>query len=167
MDCIGRCWSRDRTDHDDGGGSQASSLAIDLQLDWSDPAVFERWVGAVVADADPDQPRSVDRVPTSERWWVDGETYLGRVSVRHHLTPGLRRDGGNLGCALRPTARGHGHGVAMVAAARPVLAGLGIDPALVTIAVDNLPSRRAVECNGAREVDVLDGMVRYHLPTSD
>lgn len=152
---------------DPAHATQASSLAIDLQLEWSDPEMFARWVLAVVADADPDHPRSPDRVPTTERWWVEGDTYLGRVRIRHRLTAALRRDGGNLGYALRPSARGHGHGVGMVAAARPVLAGLGIDPALVTIAVDNVASRRVVERNGGQEVDVLDGRVRYHLPTGD
>ncbi len=143
----------------------APSLGIDLQLGWSDPEVFARWVTVVAADADPGQPRSPERVATTERWWVDGDTYLGRVSLRHRLTAALRRDGGNLGYALRPSARGHGHGVGMVAAARPLLAGLGIDPALVTIEVDNVASRRVVERNDGRQVDVLGGMVRYHLPT--
>lgn len=46
------------------------------------------------------------------------EEYLGRLAIRHRLTPRLRTLGGHIGYDIRPSARQRGHATAMLAAAR-------------------------------------------------
>lgn len=87
-------------------------------------------------------------VPSTILWWVDGDTYLGRLAIRHRLTPWLRDFGGHIGYVVRPAARKRGHGTAMLAAALAVAAELGIDPALVTCDDTNIASRKVIEANG-------------------
>ena len=89
-------------------------------------------------------------MPQTVLWWAAGDEYLGRLAIRHRLTPDLRVEGGNIGYEVRPGARRRGHATAMLAAALPLAAALGIDPAHVDCDADNLASRRVIEKNGGR-----------------
>jgi predicted acetyltransferase len=130
------------------------------------PAVFASYLAAIAADALPDTPRSADRVPQTTLWWIDGEEYLGRLSIRHRLTPALRREGGHIGYDVRPSARRRGHATAMLRAALPLAAALGIERALLTCDADNVASRRVIEANGGRRTRSYDdGKLRYWVPT--
>jgi predicted acetyltransferase len=105
-------------------------------------------------------------VPSTILWWVDGDTYLGRLAIRHRLTPWLRDFGGHIGYVVRPAARRRGHATAMLAAALPVAAGLGIDPALLTCDDTNVASRKVIEANGG-VFDTQRGIkLRYWVPTT-
>src|SRR5689334_8406116 len=55
----------------------------------ADPAEFERFVAETRASADPDAVLAPDIVPFTTLWFVDGDEWLGRVSIRHILTPPL------------------------------------------------------------------------------
>ncbi len=44
-------------------------------------------------------------VPQTWLWWVAGDEFLGRLSIRHRLTPHLLVEGGNIGYEVRPSAR--------------------------------------------------------------
>ncbi|AGL17530.1 GNAT family N-acetyltransferase [Actinoplanes sp. N902-109] len=131
---------------------------------WSDPAVFADYVRELRADALEETPRPDTFVPGTSLWWIDGTEYLGRLTVRHRLTAGLLEYGGHIGYDVRPSARRHGHATAMLAAARPVAAGLGIDPALVTCDVDNIGSRKVIEANGGRFEDQRGVKLRFWVP---
>jgi predicted acetyltransferase len=123
-------------------------------------------VAMLDAEALPDAPRLAGVVPQTTLWWVDGAEFLGRISIRHHLTEALRQVGGHIGYDIRPTARRRGHATAMLRAALPVAARLGIDPALVTCDVDNVASRRVIEANGGRPDQSGEGKLRFWVPTS-
>jgi hypothetical protein len=41
-------------------------------------------------------------VPMTTLWWVDGERFLGRLAIRHRLTPALEKAGGHIGYDVRP-----------------------------------------------------------------
>jgi predicted acetyltransferase len=69
-----------------------------------------RYVAAVRADGLEETPRKPGWVPQTTLWWVDGTEYLGRVGIRHRLTPALRERGGHIGYDIRPTARRRGPG---------------------------------------------------------
>jgi predicted acetyltransferase len=133
---------------------------------WADPAEFARYLRQLEEDAQEQSPRPKGRVPQTTRWWVDGDEYLGRISVRHRLTAGLREIGGHIGYDIRPSARQRGHGTAMLAAVLPVARSLGIDQALLTCDEDNLASRRVIEANGGVLEGKRGGTVRYWIPTS-
>ncbi len=82
---------------------------------------------------------------------MDGAEFLGRVQVRHRLTPRLRDLGGHVGYWVAPAARRRGHATAMLAAVLPVANALGLECVLVTCDVDNVgpvgSSRRTVGCS--------------------
>lgn len=111
-------------------------------------------------------PRRGGRVPQTTLWWVSGDEYLGRISIRHRLTAHLREIGGHIGYDIRPSARQHGHATAMLAAALPVARSLGIGPALLTCDDDNIASRKVIEANGGTLEDHRHGKARYWVSTS-
>ena len=152
-----------------GGGADNSMIGRDIRDgggEWSDPGVFSEYVARVVGQAREDAPRPAWMVPSTTLWWVDGADYLGRISIRHRLTPTLLEWGGHIGYDVRPSARRRGHATAMLAAARPVAARLGIDPALVTCDLDNTGSRKVIEANGGVLEDQRAGKLRFWVPTS-
>ena len=145
-----------------------------------DPAEFGRFVTALRADVS--RPGAVARylaalhgtlvetwpdgfVPQTWLWWVAGDEFLGRLSIRHRLTPHLLVEGGNIGYEVRPSARGRGHATAMLAAALPLAAGLGIELAHLDSDEDNPASQRVIEKNGGRLERREPGVLYYVVPT--
>lgn len=85
----------------------------------------------------------------SEYWWlVEGDEYLGRVSIRHSLNRMLREFGGHIGYEVRPSARRQGHATALLRLALPIARERGLERVLVTCDVSNVPSARVIEANG-------------------
>ena len=123
------------------------------------------WVESLIADARPHAPRPAGLVPATNLWWVDGDTYLGRVQVRHRLTPHLREVDGHVGYHVVAAHRRRGHATAMLAAALPVAAELGLDCVLITCDADNAASRRTIEANGGLFADQRGVKLRYWVPT--
>lgn len=133
---------------------------------WAAPAEFARYVRELRDDALEESPRPDGHVPATTLWWASGNEYLGRIAIRHRLTPWLRDIGGHIGYDIRPSARRRGHATAMLAAALPTARGLGIDPALVTCDEDNIASRKVIEANGGALEDKRGDKLRFWVPTS-
>ncbi|MBZ0297554.1 MAG: GNAT family N-acetyltransferase [Anaerolineae bacterium] len=90
------------------------------------------------------------RVPETVFWLVEGEIFIGRVSLRHELNEALRLIGGHIGYEIRPSWRQRGYGrlacrLALVEARR-----LGLTHVMITCDEDNHASRRIIESNGGR-----------------
>jgi len=155
----------------EGRGSMADNSMVgrDLRLwsrRWQDPAAFARYVAGQLAEAEPDGQRPEGFVPCTNLWWVEGDTFLGRIAIRHRLNDFLREYGGHIGYDMRPSARRRGHATAMLRAALPRIASLGIDPTLITCDTTNTASRKVIEaCGGAFE-DERGGKLRFWVPTS-
>lgn len=96
-------------------------------------------------------------VHSEYRWLVGGDTYLGRVSLRHTLNDRLRQFGGHIGYEIRPSARRQGYGKQILALALGRARDLGLTRVLITCDVDNLGSRGVIEANGGE----LEG--EFHL----
>ncbi len=105
-------------------------------------------------------------VPQTVLWWAAGDEYLGRLSIRHRLTPHLLVEGGNIGFEVRPGARRRGHATAMLAAALPLAADLGVDPARLDCEAGNVASRRVIEANGGVLDGERGGNLYFWVPTS-
>jgi predicted acetyltransferase len=131
----------------------------------ADREAFAGYVQALLDDELPDRPRPADRVPQTTLWWVVDGRFVGRVSVRHALNDSLRQRGGHIGYEVRPSSRGRGHATAMLAAALPVAAALGIQEAWVDCDTWNVASRRVIERNGGRLVAANDSMLYFRVPT--
>jgi predicted acetyltransferase len=129
------------------------------------PETFETYVERM-AGVDESSWLPPGIVPATFRWWVDGDVYLGRLSIRHSLTPWLLDYGGHIGYVVRPSARNQGHATRMLAAALPVAYDLGVDPALLTCDDTNLASRRVIEANGGVFEDQRGEKLRFWLPTA-
>jgi predicted acetyltransferase len=110
------------------------------------------------------------RVPATTLWLVDGEVFLGRISIRHTLSDALRVIGGHIGYDVRPSRRGQGLGTRMLALVLPRAKALGVDPAMLTCDASNDASWRMIERAGGTRVETFmhDGIdrYRYSLPTS-
>jgi len=131
-----------------------------------DPAGFARYVARLHELGDPGTPLAEGYVHATALWWVHGDAYLGRLSIRHELTPALFTWGGHIGYAVRPSARRKGHATAMLRSALPMAASLGIDPVLVTCDVDHVASRRVIEAAGGAYEDTREGKLRFWVPTT-
>jgi predicted acetyltransferase len=124
------------------------------------------YVNALIADTREETPRPVGYVPSTHLWWVEGDEFLGRVHIRHRLTPFLRDVGGHVGYHVVPPQRRRGHATAMLAAALPVAASLGLECLLLTCDAENTASRKVIEANGGLLQDERGEKLRFWVPTS-
>jgi predicted acetyltransferase len=149
------------------GGPDDRSLLGDLLRDAGHPDGTDAWIHRVL---DFERRLTTDPlarfVPSTTYWWTDGDTYLGRINLRHRLNDALSEIGGHIGYDVRPTARRRGHASAMLAAVLPHAAALGIDKALVTCHAENTASRKVIEANGGVLEDEREGTLRYRMPTA-
>jgi predicted acetyltransferase len=151
-----------------GGPEDATMIGREMREHgkrWSTAEEFDNYVSRLRADALEESPRPEGFVPSTTLWWVDGQEYLGRLAIRHRLTPSLLEGGGHIGYDVRPGARRLGHATAMLRACLPVAHGLGIESALVTCDEDNLGSRKVIEHNGGVFEDQRGVKRRYRVPT--
>ncbi|MCC3763146.1 GNAT family N-acetyltransferase [Glycomyces sp. TRM65418] len=149
------------------GGPDDRTLIGAMIRDYVLPAGGAAWVADYLAAER--RWRTVpppDFVPMTMLWWVDGDTFLGRISIRHRLNEHLREIGGHIGYDIRPGARRRGHATAMLAAALPRAAGLGIEKALITCDADNIGSRKVIERNGGTLEDQRGDKLRFWTPTA-
>jgi predicted acetyltransferase len=133
---------------------------------WQSPEGFASYVRQVLDQVREDAPRPDHFVPSTTLWWIEGEEYLGRLAIRHRLTPALLEAGGHIGYDVRASVRRRGHATAMLAAGLPVAHRLGIDPALITCEANNVASRRVIEHNGGIFEDERGGKLRFWTPTA-
>jgi predicted acetyltransferase len=133
---------------------------------WSSPEGFASYVAHLLDQAHEDTPRPAHHVPSTTLWWVEGDEYLGRIALRHRLTPALLEVGGHIGYDVRASARRRGHATAMLAGMLPIARRLGVDPALLTCQNTNIGSRRVIELNGGVLEDERAGMLRFWVPTA-
>lgn len=132
---------------------------------WSSDGAFRAFAEEVRAQCLEATARPAGFVPATELWWVEGDQFLGRIGIRHRLTPALLELGGHIGYDVRPSARRRGHGTAMLVNALVVARDLGIERALVTCDVDNIGSRVVIERNGGVLEDERAGKLRFWVPT--
>lgn len=142
---------------------------VDWIEEWSDqwhrPAGFEAFVDRVRAQEVDESAIPSHWVLTSTRWWIEGDTYLGRIALRQRLNAKLADIGGHIGYDVRPSARRQGHATRMLTAMLPLAREHGIDPALVTCDDDNAGSIKVIESAGGVLEDVRGTKRRYWVPT--
>jgi predicted acetyltransferase len=156
----------------EGRGGPADHTMIGQEIreyghSWtSAPEEFGAYVDWLRGQARPDAPLPDGWVPSTTLWWIEADAYLGRLAIRHRLTPHLLEAGGHIGYDVRPSARRRGHATAMLRAALPMARRLGITSALVTCDLDNVASRKVIESNGGVLEDQRGDKLRFWVPTS-
>jgi predicted acetyltransferase len=88
------------------------------------------------------------RVPETVYWLVDGETFIGRLSLRHELNPSNSLVGGHIGYEIRPSRRRQGYGTAILRLGLEKARDMGLQQVLVTCDDTNIGSRKIIEING-------------------
>jgi predicted acetyltransferase len=131
----------------------------------ADPETFRSFCDYTRALAFEQTPKPATWVTGTYLWMVESDEVVGRISLRHELTPWLREFGGHIGYAVRPTARRRGHASKAVALMLPLCAERGLEQVLITCDVANSGSRRVIEANGGMLEDVRNGKLRYWVPT--
>lgn len=129
------------------------------------PEDFPGWLAACVKMADGiDLPDGF--VPQTSYWFYAGGIPVGRLKLRHRLNDALLLHGGHIGYGIAAPHRGKGYAAQMLRLGLQEAHALGIEQALVTIDVDNIPSRRVAETCGGILQDEEGGTARYWLPTA-
>ena len=104
-------------------------------------------------------------VPATMLWAVDGDRWLGRVSVRHELNEHLIRFGGHVGYVVRPSARRRGIATTLLRVGLGMLNEIGVGEALILCAEDNEGSRRVIETVGGELEKIVEGLRHYRMAT--
>lgn len=90
--------------------------------------------------------RKVERIPQTNLWYVEGNEFIGRISIRHYLDEGLLNHGGHLAYSIRQSHQNQGHATEMVRKSFEFCKkDLNLDKILVVIDKDNLPSIKLTE----------------------
>jgi predicted acetyltransferase len=88
-------------------------------------------------------------VAHSTFWLVrDQAVVVGVSNIRHSLTAALRREGGNIGYGIRPSARRQGLGGTILRHSLVCAAELGLARVLVTCGKANVASAKSITRNG-------------------
>ena len=153
----------------EGRGTPADDTMIGAEIrefaaTWSTPGGFAAYVAALRAQSRGEH-LPAGFVPCTTLWWAEDDTYLGRIALRHELTPRLLEIGGHIGYDVRPTARRRGHATAMLRALLPIARSIGIGSALITCDVGNIASRKVIESCGGKLEDERGGKLRFWAPT--
>jgi predicted acetyltransferase len=101
---------------------------------------------------------STNHVPSTFLFAFAGSRIVGRVSIRHSLNDYLHRVGGHIGYVVVPEFRRRGYATAILRRALPIAREkCGVRRVLVTCDDDNIGSIRAIEKNGGRLENVVEG----------
>ncbi|HEY7025781.1 MAG TPA: GNAT family N-acetyltransferase [Candidatus Limnocylindrales bacterium] len=146
------------------GDDDATGLAYEARELAEEPD-FARYVVAQRDRAEEQGRRPDGWVPDTLLWFVDADEWIGRLDIRHRLTPALLEAGGHIGYDVRPSMRRRGYATQMLHDALPIAASLGINPALLTCNVTNVPSRKVIEANGGMLEDQRGEKLRFWVKT--
>lgn len=111
---------------------------------------FRTWLVHQAENAEKTQIEDGWKVPQSTYWLYADDRPVGIGKIRHFLTDRLREEGGHIGYAIAPDARGRGYGKVLLRELLKEARRLGIDRALITVYNDNVASIRVALANGGR-----------------
>lgn len=87
-------------------------------------------------------------VPHTTYWLVSDGAVVGVSNLRHRLTDKLRREGGNIGYGVRPSARRRGFATELLRSTLERARDVGLTEAWLTCAKTNAASVRTILRNG-------------------
>lgn len=93
---------------------------------------------------------SPERVPSTDYWLYEGDTFIGHLSLRHELNDYLKRIGGHIGYQIRPSKRRIGYGKEILRLGLAKARAIGLRRVLVTCDETNIGSKKIIEANGGQ-----------------
>ena len=135
--------------------AELSAEGFDFLLDYDVGQDFAGYLAGLEA-AERGENLAPGRVPSTFLVAEVDELLVGRVSLRHELTPMLATIGGHIGFGVRPGFRGRGYAGVLLAGALGRAAELGIDQVLVTCDETNHASAAVIERAGGIHEDTVE-----------
>jgi predicted acetyltransferase len=133
---------------------------------------FRRYL-EVLSEQERGENLRADQVPSTFLFAFAGTSIVGRVSIRHSLSPYLEVFGGHIGYVVVPEYRRQGYATAILRQALQIARRkLGLARVLVTCDDDNVGSIRTIEKNGGVLESIVTGPFggkpkrRYWIATS-
>lgn len=109
---------------------------------------FQVWLEKSVKNSEQEGIIDGWKVPSTTFWLYENAKPVGYGKIRHLLTERLMEAGGNVGYAIRPSARGRGLGRILLKLLIDQGRQQGINKFLLTIHENNEPSIRVALANG-------------------
>lgn len=126
----------------------ASPSAPNFAHHYEEGMAFERYL-EVLAEYERGEKLPPAHVPETFLFAFTGATIVGRVSIRHALTPFLERFGGHIGYVVVPEHQRRGYATEILRQSLQIARErLGLTRVLLTCDEDNLGSIRTIEKNG-------------------
>ena len=100
-------------------------------------------------------------VPQTNYWLLIDSYPVGIGKLRHFLNDDLRKSGGHIGYSIRPSERGKGYGTVILTELLKKAAEMGISEVMLTIDLNNEPSRKVIEANKGILSAIEDGKCTY------
>jgi predicted acetyltransferase len=147
-------WLAARDEWEPGAVLHGHGLEINDDVETNDG--FAEWLARLARYSDESKPVAADRVHATYWWIVEGDTYLGAITLRYRLNAFLLRAGGHIGYGVRPSARGRGVATWALGAVLPAARARGLDRVLITCRDENLASARTIERNGGVLEDIRE-----------
>ena len=134
---------------------------------------FRRYL-EVLAEQERGENLPANHVPSTFLFAFAGTRIVGRVSIRHSLTPELERVGGHIGYVVVPEYRRQGYATEILRQSLEMARTLlGLKRVLVTADDDNVGSIKTIEKNGGVLESIVTGSDgatpkrRYWIATAD
>jgi predicted acetyltransferase len=94
-------------------------------------------------------------LPHQDFWLLDGDIWIGLLTLRTQIDEQLLRSGGHIGYVIRPSHRQRGYGTTLLRLGLEQARARGMQRALLTCAETNIGSRKVIEANGGRLEDII------------
>lgn len=118
---------------------------------------FRRYL-EVLAEQERGENLPANQVPSTFLFAFAGTRIVGRVSIRHSLSPYLERFGGHIGYVVVPEYRRQGYATAILRQSLQIAREkLGLTRVLVTCDDDNVGSIKVIVKNGGVLEDIVAG----------
>lgn len=89
-------------------------------------------------------------LPYEDIWLMDGECWIGLLTLRLQLNEQFLHTGGHIGYVIRPSKRRYGYGTALLRLGLDHARKCGLGKALLTCNETNIGSRKIIEANGGQ-----------------
>jgi predicted acetyltransferase len=106
-------------------------------------------------------------VPCTYLWLIEGDEFIGEISIRHSLTEALLRYGGHIGYGVRYSKWNNGYATLMLSKALLYTKeNFDIDKVLLTCSENNIASICVIEKNGGVLQDTIINIINgFERPT--
>jgi len=112
-------------------------------------ATFEELIARLAAAKDPANTPPGE-LPYEDFWLMDGEEWIGKLTLRTTINAKYLHAGGHIGYEIRPSKRRQGYGTTLLSMGLEKARERGLQRVLLTCDETNLASRKVIENNGGQ-----------------